>query len=369
MRAIAEAAGLSVHVYTSPHLVRFNERIRIAGELITDEALEGFLDECETANGDAPITFFEITTALAFLAFSRTPADLCLLETGLGGRLDATNVLANPVVTALTPVSIDHVGFLGGDIKGIAAEKAEIMRPDVPAVISAQLPEVAGVIQDASDRIGSRLLRHGMEWQSEKIDGSIRVTMPDKSVTLSSPGLAGNHQIHNAAQAVNCLNAWRPDLVTKEIADKGLRTVEWPGRLQRLTTGPLVQMVPAGWEVWLDGGHNPAAGQVLAAQAEEWGDTPLHSIMGMISTKDPGAFIAPLASHLTSLQTIRIEGEEAAIDPSELAGIAQEYVSSARATPSLEMAVQNAVTQSSKPGRILICGSLYLAGQVLREND
>ncbi len=369
MRSIAEAAGLKVHVYTSPHLVTFNERIRIAGDLISDDALESLLDECEAANGDDPITFFEITTALAFLAFARTPADLCLLETGLGGRLDATNVLAAPAVNALTPISIDHVGFLGEDIRGIAAEKAAIMRQDVPAVVSAQVADVDQVIREAAENIGSRLLSQDEDWRVGSKEDKIHIQTTDHSVTVAVLGLIGDHQIQNAAQAVTCLSAWRPDLVTHENVETGLRSVHWPGRLQRLTSGPLVDLLPNDWELWLDGGHNPAAGGVLAAQGTHWSDKPLHAVMGLISTKDPGDFVAPLAAHLHSLQAVGIEGEDASIEADELAAIARRSHADAQAAPSLTTAVENILKHAAAPGRILICGSLYLAGQVLREND
>ena len=369
MRSFAEAAGLSVHVYTSPHLVDFNERIRIAGELITDAALGELLDECEVANMGAPITFFEITTTLAFLAFSRIPANLCLLETGLGGRLDATNVLDQPAVTALTPVSIDHVGFLGADLKGIAAEKAAIMRRHVPAVVSAQTPDAHDVIREASKKIGSRLLLQGSEWQLGSTAESIRIETPHRGLTVPLPSLTGRHQIQNAAQALTCLDAWRPDAIPDTAVEDGLRAVHWPGRLQRLLSGSLVDNIPEGWELWLDGGHNPAAGEILAAQATRWRDKPLFAIWGMISSKEPDAFIMPLLPHIAALRTVAIPGEGASIDPAALAGIAENLGAKVQSASSLERAIDDLMRLFGTPGRILICGSLYLAGVVLREND
>ena len=368
MRSFAEAAGLKVHVYTSPHLVDFKERIRVAGELITDAALGELLDECEVVNKGLPITFFEITTALAFLAFSRTPADLCLLETGLGGRLDATNVLDQPAVTALTPISYDHMGFLGADLNSIAAEKAAIMRRHVPAVVSAQKPVADVVIREASKNIGSHLLVQGSEWRMEPSAKAIRIETPHRSLIVPMPGLTGRHQIQNAAQALTCLDAWRPGVIPDIAVVDGLRAVRWPGRLQRLSSGPLVDRISEGWELWLDGGHNPAAGEVLAAQAVEWCDKPLFGIWGMISSKDPDAFIAPLLSHMAALRTVAIPGEAASINPAALAGIAGRHGGNVQSASSLQRAIDDLVGFSGTPGRILICGSLYLAGEVLREN-
>ena len=368
MRSFAEAAGFTVHVYTSPHLVDFNERIRIAGELITDAALGELLEECEVANLGAPITFFEITTALAFVAFSRTPADLCLLETGLGGRLDATNVLDQPAVTALTPVSIDHVGFLGADLKGIAAEKAAIMRRHVPAVVASQKPIADSVIREASENIGSHLLLQGSEWRLEPTEESIWIQTPHRGLTVPLPSLTGRHQIQNAAQALTCLDSWRPEAIPDTAVVDGLRAVRWPGRLQRLSSGPLVDNIPEGWELWLDGGHNPAAGEILAAQAVEWCDKPFFGIWGMISSKEPAAFITPLLPHLAALRTVVITGEAASIDPAALADIAEKLGGKVQVASSLESAIHDLLALSGTPGRILICGSLYLAGEVLREN-
>ena len=368
MRSFAESAGLTVHVYTSPHLVDFNERIRIAGELITDSALGELLDECEVANMGAPITFFEITTALAFLAFSRIPADLCLLETGLGGRLDATNVVDQPAVTALTPISIDHKSFLGPDLNGIAAEKAAIMRRNVPAVVSAQTPDAHDVIREASKKIGSRLLLQGSEWQLGSTAESIRIETPHRNLTVPLPGLTGRHQIQNAAQALTCLDAWRPGAISDAAVVDGLRDVRWPGRLQRLSSGPLVENISEGWELWLDGGHNPAAGAILADQALEWCDKPFFGIWGMVSSKEPDAFITPLLPHMAALRTVAIPGEAASIDPAALAGIAGKLGGKVRSASSLKRAIDDLVGLSGTPGRILICGSLYLAGEALRKN-
>ena len=369
MRSFAEAASLTVHVYTSPHLVDFNERIRIAGELITDAVLGNLLDECEAANMGAPITFFEITTALAFMAFSRTPADLCLLETGLGGRLDATNVLDQPAVTALTPISIDHVGFLGADLKSIAAEKAAIMRRNVPAVVSTQTPDAYNVIREVSEKIGSHLVLQGFEWQLGSTSESIRIETPYRGLTVPLPGLAGRHQIQNATQARTCLDVWRPDAIPDTAVVDGLDAVDWPGRLQCLKSGPLVDKVTDGWQLWLDGGHNPAAGEILALQAAGWRDKPLFGIWGMISSKDPDAFITPFLPHMAELRTIAIPGEVSSIDPVALAGIARNHGAKVQSAPSLERAINDLLGLSGTPGRILICGSLYLAGVVLREND
>lgn len=367
MRAIAEAANLRVHVYTSPHLIRFNERIRLAGAQISDSHLLRLLEDCEKANGDHPITFFEMTTALAFLAFSQEPADLVLLETGLGGRLDATNVIAAPAATVITPVSVDHVGFLGDDIAVIAAEKAAIMRPGVPSVVARQTPAVASVIADKGADLGADLRGEGRDWGFKRHGEHLHLWTDRRQGDFTLPNLAGAHQLQNAAQAVAALDAWTMGSFTDADIDQGLQAADWPGRLQRLTTGPLTELLPGGWELWLDGGHNPAAGEVLAAQAGLWRDKPLHAVIGMISTKDPDAFLSHLVPHLERLQTIAIDGEEASLSADELAQAATAAGLTARPQASLQAAVAG-LADGSVPARILICGSLYLAGQILRDH-
>ncbi len=367
-RAMAEAAGLKVHVYTSPHLIRFNERIRLAGELITDEMLLGLLEECEAANGDDPITFFEMTTALAFLAFARTPADLVLLETGLGGRLDATNVVKRPAATALTSISVDHVGFLGGDIKGIAAEKADIMRKDVVCVSSAQSPEVAEVIRAKADAHGAKLWMAGEDWSFQAGSAGVRIKTPKRDHVFEPPALPGWFQQANAAQAAATLDAMLGFSFDNVEIQTGMASVEWPGRLVRLTKGPLVESLPDGWELWLDGGHNPGAAEVIAAEIVGWTEKPPHLVTGMINTKDTGGYLSPLAPHIAGLTAVSIAGEDAALPAVEVAGAARRAGIDADTAEDFRAAVNAIPGKNPRPGRILICGSLYLAGQVLQDH-
>ena len=291
-----------MHAYISPHLVRFHERIRLAGQLIEEEALIALLEECERANGDAPITFFEITTAAAFLAFARTPADIVLLEVGLGGRLDATNVVRRPAVTAITPVSLDHQAFLGDTVAAIAGEKAGILKPGVHGGhrtaagrgrgghrgprrggLGAALPVRS--TSGAASAAGAGMRYEGERWQLD----------------LPLPSLLGAHQIVNAGTAIACLEQLSGFRYPREAIADGLRHIDWPARLQLLRRGPLVDAVPPDWELWLDGGHNPVAGEILGDVAAGWHDRPLYLVVGMMNTKDAAGFIAPLAKHARAL--------------------------------------------------------------------
>ena len=363
-RAFLEAAGYRVHVYTSPHLVRFNERIRVAGSLIGEDALLSLLEECERVNAGAPVTFFEITTALAFLAFARTPADIALLETGLGGRFDATNVIASPAVTAITPVSLDHQHFLGDTIAKIAFEKAGILKPRVPAVLAPQLPAAATVIEARAQKIGAPLMRHGREWSATQTESGFRYR-GTREVSLPPPGLLGPHQYDNAGTALACLDRLGGIDVPDEALARGMRDVEWPARLQRLARGPLAALMPKGAELWLDGAHNPAGGAALARVAEAWRDRPLSLVFGMLATHDPAGFLESLAPFVQRLAAVEIPGEPNARSAGELAEAAQRL--GIDACPARDLAA--AVASVAAPGaRVLICGSLYLAGRVLAEN-
>jgi len=312
LRAMAEAAGQKVHAYTSPHLVRFAERIRVAGQIIGDEALTGLLEECERRNDGSAITFFEVTTAAAFLAFARTPADLCLLETGLGGRVDATNVVERPALTVLTPISLDHQAFLGETIAAIAGEKAGILKPGVACVCAAQPPEALAVIEARARELGAPLYLEGRDWSVTET----AFVMGDKRLAMPRPALAGAHQIHNSGLAAACaVLLGLPD----QAILAGITRTEWPARLQRLTQGPLVAMLPAGWELWLDGGHNPAAGEILADWAKTQADLPLRAVVGMLNTKDSQGFLAPLAGQVQDLRTVAIPGEPNSLSAEEVA--------------------------------------------------
>ncbi len=273
VRAMLEDAGYRVHVYISPHLARFHERIRLAGELISEPDLRDVLEHCERANGHLPITFFEITTAAAFVAFARTPADILLLENGLGGRLDATNVIERPLATAITPVSLDHQNFLGDTLAKIAFEKAGIIKRGVPCVLGPQPDEALKVIRARAGELSAPLIETPGGWTSERTPDGLTVTVGDKVLSLPAPVLAGPHQTANAGQAVALALALQGFELTEKNIAAGLANAQWPARLQRLKSGPVLDAVPADWEVWLDGGHNPSAGDAVSAHARAaWAD-------------------------------------------------------------------------------------------------
>jgi len=367
MRACLEAAGYSVHAYISPHLVRFHERIRLAGALIEEDALSALLEECERANAGDPITFFEITTAAAFLAFSRAPADILLLEVGLGGRLDTTNVVRRPAVTAITPVSIDHVAFLGDTIAKIAGEKAGILKPGAPGVIAPQPPEAEAVIEARGAAVGAPLYRAGREWHCEADGEGMRFEGTRWRLDLPQPSLLGAHQILNAGTAIACLESLEGFSIPPDALAAGLRNIDWPARLQRLRTGPLVGLMPVGTELWLDGGHNPAAGEVLGPVVAGWRDRPLDLVVGMLNTKDSAGFLRPMAPHVRSLQAVTIPGEDNPLPDTAIAEAARSVGIAAETAASVEAAVRALVARGDV-GRILICGSLHLCGVVLAEN-
>jgi dihydrofolate synthase/folylpolyglutamate synthase len=366
-RACLEAGGYRVHAYTSPHLVRFHERIRLAGHLIDEDALLELLEECERANHGEPITFFEITTAAAFLAFARTPADVVLLETGLGGRLDTTNVVRHPAATAITPVSLDHQAFLGDTIAAIAGEKAGILKPGVPAIIGPQPDEAETVIEAHAAAIGAPLFRWRRDWRCERSGDGMRYEGPRWHLDLPLPSLPGAHQIVNAGTAIACLEQLPQFSLSPAMIGDGLRHIEWPARMQRLRRGPLVEILPAGWELWLDGGHNPSAGEVIAEVAKGWHDRPLDLIVGMLKTKDASGFLAPLAPHARTLRAVTIPGEENPHPAAEIVASARSVGIAARESGSVAAALLDLVQQAG-PARILICGSLHFAGVVLAEN-
>lgn len=371
LRAMLEAAGYRVHVYTSPHLVRFAERIRLAGTIIDEATLLAVLERCERANRGEPITFFEVTTAAAFLAFAEAPADVVLLETGLGGRLDATNVLDAPLACAITPVSLDHQQFLGDTLAQIAFEKAGILKPRVTAVIAPQAPDAAAVIEARAREIGAPLSWCGRDWSVEGSDFSMVWQSGARRMALPRPALIGDHQLVNAGTAIACLSALKDLPVADSAIRAGLATVEWPARLQRLTRGPLVECLrarPHEFELWLDGGHNPAAGEIVAAQAARWRDKPLMIVAGMLRTKDATGFFRPLKAHVAAARTVTIPDEEASLTAEETAQAAKAAGIAAAPSESVRAAVDELARAVNGPARILICGSLYLAGQVLAEN-
>ncbi len=369
MRAALMAAGRTVHVYTSPHLVRFHERIELAGRAIDETALAALLEECEAVNAGRPITFFEITTAAACLAFSRTAADILLLETGLGGRLDATNVIDAPRVTVITPVSLDHQQFLGDTVADIAAEKAGIIKRGVPVVVAPQVDEALAVLTDRAARTGAPALVAGRDFTfGAARAGRLEVRLPGGRYDLPSPALAGAHQAANAATAVAALDLLGGLAPDAGAMAAGLRNARWPGRLQRLDRGGLASMLGAGSELWLDGGHNAAAGGILGDMAATWSDRPLDLVVGMMNTKDIEAFIRPLAPHVRRAVALAIPGERNA----HPAGVVHAHLAAAGIGATTARGIREAVRHLAAlpggPSRVLVCGSLYLAGRVLEAN-
>lgn len=368
LKAICEAAGYVVHSYTSPHLVRFAERISVAGEILDDDALVAVLEDCETANAGQPITFFEVTTAAAFLAFARTKADITLVETGLGGRFDATNVFASPALTAITPVSMDHMSYLGDTLEAIAFEKAGILKSGVVSVIGPQDPSALAVIEARAAAVGAPLVRCGADWQFEEASNGFHLRDGTDEVALPLPALKGAHQIENAALAAICARRLPGLEIDGDALAGGLRKVVWPGRLDRLTTGPLPDRLGPGWELWLDGGHNPAAARALTTILSGWRDKPLYLIFGALSARDPADFLTPLAGHAGRLFAVTIDGEETALPAKEGAAAARAAGFDAAESDSVSAALGSIRQEAPAAGRVLICGSLYLAGAVLAEN-
>jgi dihydrofolate synthase/folylpolyglutamate synthase len=364
LRAMMEEAGLRVHAYTSPHLVKFHERIRLAGDLISEDQLSSLLEECEQANGSAPITFFEITTAAAFLAFSRQPADYLLLEVGLGGRLDATNVIEKPKACCITSIGLDHQQYLGETIELIASEKAGILKRGVPAVIGPMPLAARSAIEDVAERSNSPVSIAGQDWDCFTQHG--RMVFQDQKglLDLPLPSLHGPHQIANAGNAIAVLRAIDDPRISEDHIAQGLRSAKWLARLQRLRGGTLSSQLPDGLELWLDGGHNADAGVILAAALKAMPNRPLILVWGMLNTKDHAAFIRPLVPLTEQVFTITIPHGPNAIAAATLA----DTVKALGGTAAISESFQKALRQASelKPAaRILICGSLYLAGHVL----
>lgn len=368
LRAIAEAAGLKVHVFTSPHLVRFAERIRLAGQLISEAHLAKILGRVEAANAGQPITFFEITAAAALLAFAETPADLCILEVGLGGILDATNVVKKPAVCVIAPVDMDHREFLGDTIAQIAGEKAGILKPGVPAIIARQTDEGAAVIEAVARKVGARLTLMGQGVDGWREGDRFLVQTEDRLLDLPLPNLAGAHQIDNAALAVLAALALNHPAIDEAAIAKGLTQVQWPARFQRLTAGPLADRAKAaGTDLWLDGGHNPHAAAALATalaerQARDGRRTAL--ICGILGNKDAAGFFKAFLPLDPYLFTVGF-GADAAADPNDLAKTALGLGLKAKACQDVFQALELALASQDPPPRIMICGSLYLAGEVL----
>lgn len=371
LRAILEAAGKRVHVYTSPHLIEFNERIRIAGRLIEEPRLVDILHQCEAANDGEPITQFEITTAAAFLAFAETPADYALIEVGLGGRLDATNVVANPAVTAITPIDYDHQDYLGHTLGEIAGEKAGILKPGVTGVVSIQDEEVMTALRNAARKARSPLFVQGEDWHVAEERGRLIFEDDHGLLDLPLPRLVGRHQVINAGVAVACLRRIEGAPSGAAALEQGLNEVEWRGRMQRLTGGKLARLLPPGGELWLDGAHNSAGARALAetlADMEERSPRPLYLIAGILKSKDPTEIFPHFAGLARRIFAVPIADHDAY--ESEILS----HYATAKGIPGAQSEdVAQAIRQilmlsADAPPRIVIFGSLYLAGQVLKEN-
>jgi dihydrofolate synthase/folylpolyglutamate synthase len=362
LRAMGEAAGMPVHVYTSPHLVHFNERIRIAGKLVSDNDLVAAMQEIERVNGAAPITVFEVITAVAFHLFAATPAGLCVLEVGLGGRGDATNVIPPPAACAITSISLDHRELLGPTLETIAREKAGIMKRGVPVVTGVQPDEVAAVLHAEAKRTGTTLLTRGRDWSIEPNNTGLRFEDRTGTIALPLPSLPGPYQFDNAGIAIAALRASGLAIPNKAIA-AGIASAEWPGRLQRLT-GRLAAKLPGQWELWLDGGHNPGAGVALAEHLASWRDRPVHLVVGMKQAKDSAEFLRPLIPLAASVWAVSEPDQHNAL-PVEAIVAASGGV--ARPGPLVTDALDR-IARDGPPARVLICGSLYLLGEVLKQD-
>ncbi|MDX2289259.1 MAG: folylpolyglutamate synthase/dihydrofolate synthase family protein [Hyphomicrobiaceae bacterium] len=374
LRAMLEAAGARVHVYTSPHLVRFHERIVLAdgpgrSAPIPEAALVDVLTRTQAANGGDDITQFEITTAAAFLAFSEVPADVLLLEVGLGGRLDATNVVARPALSIITPVSMDHADKLGNSLADIAREKAGILKPGVRAVTSQQPAEALDVIEARAAQVGAPLSIWGRDFIAFKQSGRLVFQAGEQLMDLAVPSLLGPHQIINGGTAVAAALQLPGLRLDERAIEAGLVATHWPARMQRLDTGPLPSLLSPGSELWLDGGHNPAAGEVLAqtlADLEDRSPRPLHLVVGMMGLKDASGFLRPFAGLARSVSCVPIpRANEAPYTPEALVQAACAVGLPAHASPSVAAALSALRAVDEAPMRVLVTGSLYLAGHVL----
>ena len=376
MRAILEAAGKRVHVYSSPHLVRFNERYRlgVAGEgvLVSDSELSATLEECERANAGAPITVFEITTAVGLMLFARHPADVLLMEVGLGGRLDATNVVDRPLATVITRVAIDHTDFLGDTLEKIATEKAGILKRETPAIVAAQARDVLAVIERRAAKLNAPLKIAGEDWTATEERG--RLVYQDEAglLDLPAPKLYGRHQFENAGLAIAALRAVKPFKISPAAFEAAMVKADWPARLQRLAAGRLVDLAPAGSELWLDGGHNPDGGRAIAAalaDLEERVSRPLVLIVGMLANKDCAGFLSNFTGLARRMIAVPVPGAEKGLTAEAVADAARAIGLPATSRDNLDEALEAArKLDLDPPPRILITGSLYLAGEVLREN-
>jgi dihydrofolate synthase / folylpolyglutamate synthase len=365
LRAIAEAADLRAHVFSSPHLVRPNERVRLAGKLVSDDAFIDAIDR--VAETELTLTYFEALTAAAFILFAETRADLLVLEVGLGGRFDATNVIARPAAALIAPIDYDHTAILGDTLTAIAGEKAGIIKHGVPTIVARQQAEAMAVIEAEAAMAGAPLIRCGVEWDAWEANGRLLVQTQDRLLDLPPPALHGPHQFENAGLAVAAMLTW-DGLLGEEVFAQGVASATWPARMQRLTEGALAGIaLKAGAELWLDGGHNPHGARALAATLDTLArrsPRPVTLICGMLNTKDARGFLKPLAAQAAQFIAVPVRSA-AGRAPEDLAQQAAAEGLQSSCAASLEEAVRQACAATSPPPRILICGSLYLAGEAL----
>ncbi|MDB2414858.1 bifunctional folylpolyglutamate synthase/dihydrofolate synthase [Rickettsiales bacterium] len=370
MAAIFKAAGYKAHIYTSPHLLNFNERITIAGNNISDEYLYQIMEECRLATEGVKLTFFEGTTLGAFLAFSKNPADVVLLETGLGGRLDATNVIEKPAMTVITPISLDHTEFLGPNVRIIAGEKAGILKTDTPCISSMQTDEAQEVLERKAQQLNSPLYSFGYDWSVDKTaEGMVFKSKDNEDIQFPLPSLYGDHQILNAGAAIAAIKNLEQFDISNESIAKGLQNIKWPGRLQNIQDGNLASMLPEGWELWLDGAHNLAGAHILSnIVSKEWQDKPLYIILGHTRGRDIPAFLSFFKDCTKHLCGILVKTEPSAYKAEDIAKAAEEIGIKSSACDCVEDAINLITSMEDKPARILCCGSLYLISDVLTEN-
>ncbi len=362
LRAVGEASGKRVHVYTSPHLVRFNERIRLAGQLVSDRELAEAIAHLERINAGEPISVFEMITAAAFFLFAACPADLAVIEVGLGGRFDATNVIPPPAAAAITSISLDHQEFLGDTLARIAFEKAGIIKPGVPVVTGAQKPEVLAVIAEVARQHEAPLIARGEGWDLAPLGTGSRYRDRAGALDLPAPALAGLHQLDNAGIALAALGAAGLGIPYPAYA-AGLAAAVWPARLERLT-GRLFERLPPGFSLWLDGGHNPGAAEALAAHLSAWRNQPIHLIVGMKTGKDSAGFLSPLLALAASVHAVSEPNQHLARPVGEIIAASGGV---AHPGPTVASALAR-IGRDQPPGRVLVCGSLYLAGEVLKQD-
>lgn len=366
LRSFLEAAGYKVHVYSSPHLMNFNERIVLAGREISDDYLKQLSEECRIAAGDMRITFFEGTTALAYLAFSRTQADIVLLETGMGGRLDATNIIDKPACTVITPISLDHTEYLGNDIRLIAGEKVGILKHNVPCVSSLQTEEAHLVIEQKADALAAPLFSLGYDWMVDKTETGMKYESKRGDIDLPKPSLLGDHQIVNAGTAITVTKCLKDFTITDEHIIAAIQNTKWPARMQQITKGDIANKLPENWEIWVDGMHNAAGAQIISTIIDDWDDKPTYIICGFTKGRDATSILSYFKNNVSFACGILVQSEPSAQKAEEVANAAIQSGLDAKSFDSIDEAVYFLTHKFEKPARILVCGSLYLASDLMK---